>query len=82
MEYENNCSTASQNIEGRQKITYAQSTRNNIETPTSPINNTQRHKIKIMQKSFTKRHTISSKQAEPMSTLIKLLTAVLSKLVK
>jgi hypothetical protein len=74
---------APQKTEGRPKMTYVQATRNSTETPTITANNTQEHtQIKTMQESFTGFETILSKQAEQMSTLMNLLTAVLNRLVK
>jgi hypothetical protein len=65
------------------KMTYAQTTRNSIETPKIPANNTQEHTlIKPKQESFIRFETILSKQAEQMSTLMNPLTTVLNKLVK
>jgi hypothetical protein len=64
-------------------MTYAQATRNSTETPKTTANNIQEHTpIKMMQESFTRFETILSKQAQQMSTLMNLLTAVLNKLVK
>jgi hypothetical protein len=61
-------------------MTYAQATRNSIETPTITANNTPEHTLtKIIQESFTRFETIFSKQAEQMSTFMNLLTAVLNK---
>jgi hypothetical protein len=64
---ENESPAAPQKTEGWRKTTYAQATRNSIETPTNVANNTQEHTlIKIMQESFTRFETIFSKQAERM----------------
>jgi hypothetical protein len=80
---ENESPAAPQETEGRPKITYAQATRNSIETPTITANNTQEHTlIKIMQESFTRLETILSKQGEQMITIMNLLTIVLKKISK
>jgi hypothetical protein len=73
---------APQKTEGRSEMTYSQTTRNSIKTPKVLPNKTQGNSlIKLMQASFTRFETILSKQAEQMSTLMNLTTA-LNKLVK
>jgi hypothetical protein len=68
---------------GRTKMTLPQATRNSIETPIIPANNSQKHAlIKIMQESFTSFETILFKQAEQMSTFMNLHRTVLNKLGK
>jgi hypothetical protein len=80
---ENESPVVPQKTEGRPKMTYAQATRNSIETPTIIEDNTQEQTlIKLMQESFTRFQTFFSKQAEQMSTLMNLLTIVLNKSVK
>jgi hypothetical protein len=64
------------------KVEYDQAERNRIETPKISANNTQEHTfIKATQEHFTRFEIIWSKQAEQMSTLRNLNTA-LNKLVK
>jgi hypothetical protein len=80
---ENESPAASQKTEGRPNKTYAQATRNAVETPTITANDTKEHTlIKIMQESFKRFQSILSKQAEQMSTLMNLLTTLLNQLVK
>lgn len=80
---ENAIPNNTQQIKVATEMSYAQATKNNLETHNTLRSTTDDTSlVKILQDTFTRFEAILNRQAEQMNTLMQLLTTILNKLVK